>query len=73
MKNFAFLSLSTLLAVPSVTYAVFYIPVIAETSSTSATIKFVAKLTTNLPTGYRVKIDYGNGKGLTSMTCLSNL
>ena len=47
----------------------FAIPTVVETSSTGTTIKFTAKLSETLPAGYKVKIDYGNGKGFVAMTC----
>lgn len=47
----------------------FAIPTVVETSSAGTTIKFTAKLNERLPSGYKVKIDYGNGKGFVPMTC----
>jgi hypothetical protein len=48
---------------------VFAISTIVETSSAGTTVKFTAKLSERLPTGYKVKIDYSNGKGFVPMTC----
>ena len=42
---------------------------LTEASATGITVKFSTKLSEKLPTGYKVKIDYGNGKGLVAMTC----
>jgi hypothetical protein len=52
-----------------VTSNVFAIPTLTEASATGTTVKFATKLSEILPTGYKVKIDYGNGKGLVAMTC----
>jgi hypothetical protein len=49
--------------------AVFAIPTLTEASATGTTFKFATKLTEKLPTGYKVKIDLNNGKGLVAMTC----
>ncbi len=48
---------------------VFAISTIVETSSAGTTVKFTAKLSERLLTGYKVKIDYSNGKGFVPMTC----
>jgi hypothetical protein len=53
----------------TVTNNVSAIPTLTEVSATGTTVKFVTKLSEKLPTGYKVKIDYGNGKGLVPMTC----
>ena len=52
-----------------VTSDVFAIPTLTEASATGTTVKFATKLSENLPTGYKVKIDLNNGKGLVAMTC----
>jgi predicted secreted protein len=44
-------------------------PTLTSVTSSGTTIKFVATLTESLPAGYKVKIDYSNGKGLVAMTC----
>jgi hypothetical protein len=49
--------------------AVFAIPTLTEASTTGTTVKFTTKLSEKLPTGYKVKIDLNNGKGLVAMTC----
>jgi len=49
--------------------AVFAIPTLTEASATGTTVKFATKLSEKLPTGYKVKIDLNNGKGLVAMTC----
>jgi hypothetical protein len=49
--------------------AVFALPSIKATTSQGTTIKFTATLSEKLLSGYKVKIDYGNGKGLVAMTC----
>jgi hypothetical protein len=49
--------------------AVFAIPTLKEASATGTTFKFATKLSEKLPTGYKVKIDLNNGKGLVAMTC----
>ena len=48
---------------------VFAAPTLIEASATGTTVKFATKLSETLPKGYKVKIDYGNGKGLIAMTC----
>ena len=52
-----------------VTSNVFAIPTLIEASATGTTVKFATKLSEKLPTGYKVKIDLNNGKGLVAMTC----
>ncbi len=52
-----------------VTSNVFAIPTLTEASVTGTTVKFATKLSEKLPTGYKVKIDLNNGKGLVAMTC----
>ena len=52
-----------------VTSDVFAIPTLTEASATGTTVKFATKLSEKLPTGYKVKIDLNNGKGLVAMTC----
>jgi hypothetical protein len=47
----------------------FAFPMFTEAAATGTTIKFTTKLSEKLPSGYKVKIDYGNGKGLVPMTC----
>ena len=49
--------------------AVFALPSIKATTSQGTTIKFTATLSEKLLSGYKVKIDYTNGKGLVAMTC----
>ena len=49
--------------------AVFAIPTLTEATATGTTVKFTTKLSEKLPTGYKVKIDLNNGKGLVAMTC----
>ncbi|MEN9897057.1 MAG: hypothetical protein RLZZ66_706 [Pseudomonadota bacterium] len=58
-----------ILALSLWTNAVFAIPTLTEASATGTTVKFVTKLSEKLPTGYKVKIDLNNGKGLVAMTC----
>jgi hypothetical protein len=60
------LMFSLLLAVTS---NVFAIPTLTEASAIGTTVKFTTKLSEKLPTGYKVKIDLNNGKGLVAMTC----
>ena len=48
---------------------VFALPSIKATTSQGTTIKFTATLSEKLLSGYKVKIDYANGKGLVAMTC----
>ena len=48
---------------------VFAIPTLTEASATGTTFKFATKLSEKLPTGYKVKIDLNNSKGLVAMTC----
>ena len=48
---------------------VFAAPTLIEASATGTTVKFATKLSETLPKGYKVKIDYGNGKGFVAMTC----
>jgi hypothetical protein len=52
-----------------VTSDVFAIPTLTEASATGTTFKFATKLSEKLPTGYKVKIDLNNSKGLVAMTC----
>ena len=52
-----------------VTSDVFAIPTLIEASATGTTFKFATKLSEKLPTGYKVKINLNNGKGLVAMTC----
>jgi hypothetical protein len=47
----------------------FAFPVFTEVAATGTTVKFTTKLSEKLPTGYKVKIDLNNGKGLVAMTC----
>jgi hypothetical protein len=49
--------------------AVFALPSITAITSQGTTIKFATKLSEKIPTGYKVKIDLNNGKGLVAMTC----
>jgi hypothetical protein len=48
---------------------VFAVPAITKSVSAGTTFKFTATLSEKLPTGYKVKIDLNNGKGLVAMTC----
>ena len=45
------------------------IPTITKSVSAGTTFKFTETLSGKLPTGYKVKIDLNNGKGLVAMTC----
>jgi hypothetical protein len=54
-----------------VTSNVFAIPTITMIAAQGATIKFIAVLSEKLPIGYKVKVDYSNGKGLVAMSCSS--
>lgn len=60
------LMFSLLLAVTSNVSA---FPTLIEVSATGTTFKFATKLSEKLPTGYKVKINLNNGKGLVAMTC----
>jgi len=60
------LMFSLLLAVTS---HVFAVPTITKSVSSGTTFKFTETLSEKLPTGYKVKIDLNNGKGLVAMTC----
>ena len=60
------LMFSLLLAVTS---HVFAVPTITKSVSAGTTFKFTETLSEKLPTGYKVKIDLNNGKGLVAMTC----
>ena len=60
------LMFSLLLAVTS---HVFAVPAITKSVSAGTTFKFTETLSEKLPTGYKVKIDLNNGKGLVAMTC----
>jgi hypothetical protein len=51
------------------TNAVFGVPTITATTSQGTTIKFTATLSEKLLSGYKIKIDLNNGKGLVAMTC----
>jgi hypothetical protein len=48
---------------------VFAVPTITKSVSAGTTFKFTETLSEKLPTGYKVKIDLNNGKGLVAMTC----
>jgi hypothetical protein len=52
-----------------VTSHVFAVPAITKSVSAGTTFKFTETLSEKLPTGYKVKIDLNNGKGLVAMTC----
>jgi hypothetical protein len=45
------------------------VPTITTSVSAGTTFKFTETLSGKLPTGYKVKIDLNNGKGLVAMTC----
>ncbi|MCX7076241.1 MAG: DUF1566 domain-containing protein [Methylococcales bacterium] len=53
----------------AVTSNVFAATILTEAFATGTTVKFTTKLSEKLPTGYKVKIDLNNGKGLVAMTC----
>ena len=53
----------------AVTSHVFAVPTITKSVSSGTTFKFTETLSEKLPTGYKVKIDLNNGKGLVAMTC----
>jgi hypothetical protein len=53
----------------AVTSNVFAVPTITKSVSAGTTFKFTKTLSEKLPTGYKVKIDLNNGKGLVAMTC----
>ena len=53
----------------AVTSHVFAVPTITKSVSAATTFKFTETLSEKLPTGYKVKIDLNNGKGLVAMTC----
>ena len=44
-------------------------PLLTESYAKRTTIKFTTKLNEKLPTGYKVKINYGIDKGLVAMSC----
>ena len=48
---------------------VYGFPIITNTSSNATKIEFSTKLNEKLPTGYKVKINYGIDKGLVAMSC----
>jgi hypothetical protein len=64
MKKILMFSLLT-----AVTGNVFAATTLTEAFATGTTVKFATKLSEKLPTGYKVKIDLNNGKGLVAMTC----
>jgi hypothetical protein len=53
----------------AVTSNVFAATTLTEAFATGTTVKFTTKLSEKLPTGYKVKINLNNGKGLIAMTC----
>jgi hypothetical protein len=53
----------------AVTSHVFAVPAITKSVSAGTTFKITETLSEKLPTGYKVKIDLNNGKGLVAMTC----
>ena len=69
MKKSISLYAFLVLAMSLWTNAVFALPSITATTSQGTTIKFTATLSEKLLSGYKVKIDYANGKGLVAMTC----
>jgi hypothetical protein len=71
MKNLTYINVIILLVMSIWTNAALAIPSITATASAGTTIKFTATLSEKLLSGYKVKIDYGNGKGLVAMTCSS--
>jgi hypothetical protein len=69
MKNLTYINFIVLLIMSIWTNAALAIPSITAATSQGTTIKFTATLSEKLLSGYKVKIDYGNGKGLVAMTC----
>ena len=69
MKNLTYINVIILLVMSMWTSATLAIPSITAATSQGTTIKFTATLSEKLLSGYKVKIDYGNGKGLVAMTC----
>ena len=69
MQKSNFLLTLTLLAMSIWTNAVFAEPAITGASATGTTIKFTVQLSEKLFSGYKVKIDLQNGKGLAAMKC----
>lgn len=49
------------------------VPTITKSISAGTTFKFTETLSGKLPTGYKVKIDLNNGKGLVPMTCSATI
>ncbi|MEN9896889.1 MAG: hypothetical protein RLZZ66_538 [Pseudomonadota bacterium] len=71
MKNLTYINVIILLVMSMWANTALAIPSITATASAGTTIKFTATLSEKLLSGYKVKIDYGNGKGLVVMTCSS--
>jgi len=71
MKNLTYINIIILVVMSVWANAALAIPSITATASAGTTIKFTATLSQKLLSGYKVKIDYGNGKGLVAMTCSS--
>ena len=69
MKNLTYINFIVLLIMSIWTNAALATPSITAATSQGTTIKFTATLSEKLLSGYKVKIDYGNGKGLVAMTC----
>ena len=69
MQKSNFLLTLTLLAMSIWTNAAFAEPAITGASATGTTIKFTVQLSEKLFSGYKVKIDLQNGKGLAAMSC----
>jgi hypothetical protein len=69
MKKSISLYAFLILALSIASNAVFAIPTLTEATATGTTVKFTTKLSEKPPTGYKVKIDLNNGKGLVAMTC----
>ena len=53
----------------AITGNAFAVSTLTEASATGTTIKFTAKLSEKLTTGYKVKVDLQNGKALAAMSC----
>lgn len=69
MKKLSFIHVYILLLMSIWTSSAFAIPSITTISSVGTRIKFTATLSEKLLNGYKVKVDYLNGKDLLAMTC----
>lgn len=63
------IAFSLLLFINNIFAATATVPTITKSNSAGTTFKFTVTLSGKLPTGYKVKIDLNNGKGLAAMTC----